>query len=174
MNFIDNIFNNSFKIILMAGLFLYFCGCVHTNYFPYHGDGIQEGKGGGKRVIQGIEVWSDGLPNKKYKIIGVIHDERSGLFSSGLIKDVVKKAKSIGADGVIEYQAYAVAANQLAAAAAGFGTNAMYFPQSYGSTMGSWLPYAGPASAGLSGAQSGQSRWWVFKYIRSQNDKKEK
>jgi len=158
----------------IAGVFLYFCGCVHTNYFPYHGDSIQEGKGGGKRIVNGIEVWSDGLPLHKYKIIGVIHDERSGFFSSGLIKDIVKKAKKIGADGVIEYQAYAVAANQLAAAAAGFGTNAMYFPQSYGSTMGSWLPYAGPASAGLSGAQSGQSRWWVFKYVHSQNEKKKK
>ncbi|WP_187146972.1 hypothetical protein [Candidatus Methylacidiphilum infernorum] len=162
--------NGLAKIILQGHLLffsflLFFCSCTHTHFYPYQGKNTQTGKGAAKRVIDGIDVWSDGLPKKKYTVIGVIHDNRSGLFSSGVLKSVVKKAKQHGADGVIEYQAYAVAVNNLAASASGFASNADQMPSTFGPTMSSWLAFTGPASAGLAGAQSGQSRWWVIKYL---------
>lgn len=151
--------------ILSLSFLLFFSSCSHTYFYPYQGKNVQIGKGSGKRVINGIDVWSDGLPKKKYTIIGVIHDNRSGLFSSGVLKSVTKKAKQHGADGIIEYQAYATAVNSLAASASGFASNADQMPSTYGPTMSSWLAFVGPASAAVAGAQSGQSRWWVIKYL---------
>ena len=140
-------------------------GCAQTHYYPYVGTNTQIGKGGGgERIIKGIEVWSDGLPTRHYTIIGVIHDHRSGIFRSSLLMDVVKKARKMGGQGVIEYQAYSTAMSSFASSASGFGSNADQLPEAYGPTASSWLAFAGPASAGLGGGQAGTSRWWVFRY----------
>lgn len=142
--------------------------CAQTHYYPYVGANTQLGKGGGgERIIDGIEVWSDGLPTHRYTIIGVIHDHRSGILHATLLKDVAKRAKKMGAQGVIEYQAYATAMSSFAASASGFGANADQLPQAYGPTASSWLAFAGPASAGLGGGMAGSSRWWVFRYLDS-------
>ncbi len=143
-------------------------GCAQTHYYPYVGANTQLGKGGGgERAIDGIEVWSDGLPTRRYTIVGVIHDHRSGILHAALLRDVVKKAKKMGAQGVIEYKAYSTAMSSFAASASGFGSNADQLPQAYGSTASSWLAFAGPASAGLGGGWAGASRWWVFRYQES-------
>ena len=151
--------------MLCSVLSLLLVGCAQTHYYPYVGANTQIGKGGGgERKIDGIEVWSDGLPTRHYTIIGVIHDHRSGIWHATLLKDVAKKAKKMGGQGIIEYQAYSTAMSSFAASASGFGSNADQLPQAYGPTASSWLAFAGPAAAGLGGGWAGTSRWWVFRY----------
>ncbi|MDD4933262.1 MAG: hypothetical protein PHO89_07345 [Methylacidiphilaceae bacterium] len=152
-------------MLLPAVAFALLGGCAQTHYYPYVGANSQVGKGGGgKRIVDGIEVWSDGLPTRHYQIIGVIHDHRNGIFRTSLVQDVAKKARRMGGQGIIEYQAYSTAMSSFAASASGFGSNADQLPQAYGPTASSWLAFAGPASAGLGGGQAGTSRWWVFRY----------
>lgn len=152
-------------ILLPASALVLLGGCAQTRYYPYVGANTQIGKGGGgERRIDGIEVWSDGLPTRRYTIIGVIHDHRSGILHATLLKDVAKKAKKMGGQGIIEYHAYTTALSSFAASASGFGSNADQLPQAYGPTASSWLAFAGPASAGLGGGWAGTSRWWVFRY----------
>ncbi|VVM05806.1 hypothetical protein [Methylacidimicrobium tartarophylax] len=148
-------------------------GCAQTHYYPYVGANTQLGKGGGgERIINGIEVWSDGLPTRRYTIIGVVHDHRSGIFHATLLKDITKQAKKMGGQGILEYKAYATAMSSFAASASGFGSNADQLPQAYGPTASSWLAFAGPASAGLGGGFAGTSRWWVFRYQDSSSKSK--
>lgn len=79
--------------------------CATTNFLPYEGQSEPlQGRGGTKQIIEGMEVWSNGEPPRKFKVIGVIEDTRpSGpLPMSSLATDVVAKARESGGDAVIK------------------------------------------------------------------------
>lgn len=88
--------------ILAASLF---AGCATTEYKAFEGKGnIVDGQGGTKVVVDGMEIWDNGEPPRKFKVIGIIEDERPG----GLIPmmqlraDMVKKARAAGGEAVIQ------------------------------------------------------------------------
>lgn len=68
---------------------------------------LREGEGGSKKMVEGVEFWSDGAPPRKFKLIGYIADRRhkSGLLGkismSSLETDVAQIAKKNGGDAVI-------------------------------------------------------------------------
>lgn len=91
----------------IAGLILLFvlASCATTDYKPFEArDNLFEGRGGTKEVVDGMEIWDNGEPPRKFTILGIIDDRRSG----GLIpmlqlkSDVVKKAREAGGDAVLE------------------------------------------------------------------------
>jgi hypothetical protein len=88
-------------IALIASLL---AGCASTEFKAYEGPSTFQGKGGTKVVVDGMDIWDNGEPPRKFKVLGIVEDERSG----GLIPmmrlrgDIVKKAKDVGADAVIQ------------------------------------------------------------------------
>lgn len=94
------------KLLAVAALAAVLVGCGTTNFKPYEpvGDGIIEGKGGAKSIVDGLEVWEHGEPPRKFKLIGLIDDERGGgpIPMSRMMSDVVKKARESGGDAVIQ------------------------------------------------------------------------
>jgi hypothetical protein len=81
---------------------------VADDFVAYEGkDTIQEGNGGEKKTVDGIDFWSNGAPPRKFKLLGYISDTRlrSGLIGkirmSGLESSVAKEAKKAGGDAVI-------------------------------------------------------------------------
>lgn len=53
-------------------------GCATTEYKAYEGKGnVIDGKGGTKVVVDGMEIWDNGEPPRKFKILG-IDDQRPG------------------------------------------------------------------------------------------------
>lgn len=77
-------------------------------FTPYEGkDAVQEGTGGSKKTVDGIDFWSNGAPPRKFQIIGFMEDTRrkSGLFGmarmASLEGSIAKIAKKEGADAVI-------------------------------------------------------------------------
>jgi hypothetical protein len=80
-----------------------FTSCSTTTFTEYRGQGIVEGKGGTVRVVNGIDFWENGEPDRKYKILGVIDDSRGeGLISrSGKDNAIAKVARERGGDAVI-------------------------------------------------------------------------
>ena len=77
-------------------------------FTPYEGkDAVQEGTGGAKKTVDGIDFWSNGAPPRKFQIIGFMEDSRrkSGLFGmvrmASLEGSIAKIAKEQGADAVI-------------------------------------------------------------------------
>jgi len=79
------------------------CGCSSTKFTEYRGPAVVQGKGGTVRVVDGIDFWENGDPNRKFKILGVIDDRRG----DGLLlrlrrdSDVAKVAHERGGDAII-------------------------------------------------------------------------
>jgi hypothetical protein len=61
------------KFAISALFALAMAGCASTNYQAYEGrtDQIIEGQGGTKEIVNGIELWDNGNPPRRYKVIGV-------------------------------------------------------------------------------------------------------
>ena len=85
--------------------------CLPTfagEFIAYEGtDAIQEGTGGAKKTVDGIDFWSDGAPPRKFKLLGYISDTRLKTGLVGMIKmknlegSIAKQAKAVGGDAVI-------------------------------------------------------------------------
>lgn len=93
-------------LLLVAG-----CASVSTEYKTFEGvqSGIIEGKGGSKIIADGMEIWENGEPPHKFKILGFIDDSReTGLLSwSSDRDDIVEKAREAGGDAVIKLNSQA-------------------------------------------------------------------
>lgn len=84
---------------------LLIAGCSSTEFKSFEGkNNFYEGRGGTKVSIEGIDFWDNGEPPRKYKILGVIDDERAGnlIHRATFKSDVAKKAKESGGDAVID------------------------------------------------------------------------
>ncbi|HXM82052.1 MAG TPA: hypothetical protein VN929_08995 [Burkholderiales bacterium] len=80
-------------------------GCANTEYKPFEAkNNMFEGRGGTKVVVDGMEIWDNGDPPRKFKILGIIDDERHGglIPMSQLRRDMVKKAREAGGDAVVQ------------------------------------------------------------------------
>ena len=92
----------AFLAVLVCSLV---AGCATTEYKTYEAkDNIFEGKGGTKAVVEGMEFWDNGQPPRKFKVLGIIDDQRPGgiIPMSQLRTDIVAKAREVGGDDVIQ------------------------------------------------------------------------
>jgi hypothetical protein len=91
------------KIISAIILASVTCGCANTRFTEFRGDGVIQGKGGAVRTVSGIEIWENGEPNRKYKIIGFAQDNRGGGPIANAVWDsaITKLVKEKGGDAVI-------------------------------------------------------------------------
>jgi hypothetical protein len=93
------------RTLLIALSLVALAGCTSTQFKQFESrDAVRIGQGGTKDILNGMDIWSNGDPPRKYKILGVIEDERnSGGFSKPMRNSaVVAKAKEIGGDALIE------------------------------------------------------------------------
>jgi hypothetical protein len=97
------------RSVLCAAIAFTATATLGQDFTAYEGKNtVREGEGGGKKVVEGVDFWSDGEPPRKYKLVGYITDRRlkSGLFGmasmAGLEKDVALLAKKNGGDAVIQ------------------------------------------------------------------------
>ena len=87
-----------FALLLLAG-------CATTEYKAFEGKGnVIDGQGGTKVVVDSMEIWDNGEPPRKFKVLGIIDDERPGglIPMSQLRSDMVKKAREAGGDAIIQ------------------------------------------------------------------------
>lgn len=148
--------------LLLLISFALLTACAKTTYIPVENGTQTVGKGALLRKVNGIDIWSDGLPPRPYKIIGVVHDRRSALRKGDLLKDVANAAKKMNGDAILAYQAYGTTAGGVTSGAAAATQNALMLGAL---ASGPAVTFAGPVAAVLSAAQGGQSRWWVAKYL---------
>ena len=79
-------------------------GCATTQHKHYEGrNAVVEGKGGTREVVDGMDIWDNGDPPRRYQIVGVIEDERAaGIIGNAMLKgDLVKKAREAGGDAIV-------------------------------------------------------------------------
>lgn len=80
-------------------------GCATTEYKAFEGKGnVIDGAGGTKIVVDGMEIWDNGEPPRKFKVLGIIADERPGglIPMAQLRGDMVKKAREASGDAIIQ------------------------------------------------------------------------
>lgn len=110
--------------------------CASTEYKTYEGrNNVVEGRGGTKVVVDGMEVWDNGEPPRKFRILGIIEDARPGgiIPMSQLRSDMVKKARESGGEAVVQlnsesqiasyYSTGSATAYGLGSSATGLGTS---------------------------------------------------
>lgn len=91
-------------LVTLAGA-LAGCGTTAAFYPHESRNNVYTGKGGSRFTVQGIDVWFNGDPPRKYAILGYIEDYSSvGVdeLHRTIPPDVLKKAVEIGANGLIE------------------------------------------------------------------------
>ena len=90
-------------LLAMALVAMLATSCSTTSFTEYRGEGVIEGKGGTIRVVEGIDFWENGEPDRKYRILGVIDDLRGeGLISRrGKDEAIAKVARKHGGEAVI-------------------------------------------------------------------------
>ncbi|MDO6387511.1 MULTISPECIES: hypothetical protein [unclassified Uliginosibacterium] len=81
-------------------------GCATTQFYPHEArENLHEGKGGSRFTVEGIDVWFNGEPPRKYAILGYIDDPRGLLADDNhrsIDSAVLAKAREIGANALIE------------------------------------------------------------------------
>jgi hypothetical protein len=111
-------------------------GCASTDFQSWEGrNSVVEGHGGTRKVVDGMDVWTHGDPPRRFKVLGIIEDERPGgmIPMAQLKHDIVQKARQNGGNAVI----FVSSASQLAgyytassASAYGYGNSATAFGSS--------------------------------------------
>jgi hypothetical protein len=86
-----------------AAAALLLSGCASTEFQPFEGPSIFEGRGGTKTVTDGIDFWENGEPPRKFKLLGIVSDQRSNalIHTLSMKRDIARKAKEQNADAVI-------------------------------------------------------------------------
>lgn len=110
-------------------------GCANTEYKPFEAkNNMFEGKGGTKVVVDGMEFWDNGDPPRKFKVLGIIDDERPGglIPMSQLRGDMVKKARESGGDAVVQLSSQSQIAGYYTS-----GSASAYAPRSSATAYGS-------------------------------------
>jgi hypothetical protein len=92
---------NTLKSLCLTGvIFLTSCS---TKYYEYSGDAVILGNGGASKKVDGIDIWVDGTPPKKFQIIGFMEDSRPGRGPAMAARNraLASKAKEHGGDAVL-------------------------------------------------------------------------
>jgi hypothetical protein len=88
---------------LFFAVTLAFGGCS-TDFQTWESrNSIVEGHGGTKKVVDGVDVWTNGDPPRRFQVLGIIDDERPGgiIPMAELKHDIAKKAREHGGNAVI-------------------------------------------------------------------------
>ena len=101
VNVIRNAMHKLFLLIVVTSVCV---GCTSTDYQAWEGrNSVIEGRGGTKKVVDGVDVWTNGDPPRKFRLLGIIDDERPGgiIPMAEMKHDIAKKAGEHGGDAVI-------------------------------------------------------------------------
>lgn len=162
------------RALALAGLVLIAAGTVTpvaragTEFLAYEGkDAIQEGRGGERKTIDGVDFWMDGTPPHRFQILGSIRDERweSGIIGiirmSNLGRDIAKRVRELGGDGVILSDSHdnikGYASSSFGSATYGYGSafgSSSSYTHAYGSHSSSFVVVKYLPDAPDAGAQA--------------------
>jgi hypothetical protein len=89
--------------VLACASVLGLSACSTTTFLHTTGSAVQRGSGGSYHIVQGIEFYEEGTPNRPYQVIGVITDSRpAGPWTLGpRARTIAKLAVQNGGQAVI-------------------------------------------------------------------------
>lgn len=92
------------RLMLAAWTAIALAGCAQTNYQVYEGrQSVVEGVGGTKEIVGGYEIWDNGNPPRRYKVIGVatIEDFDNMLGRQRMQGAIAEQIKAAGGDAAV-------------------------------------------------------------------------
>ena len=118
-----------YRFAVLSVLTLLCVSCTSTDFQSWEGrNSVVEGHGGTRKVVDGMDIWTHGDPPRRFKVLGIIEDERPGgiIPMARLKHDIVQKARANGGNAVI----FVSSASQLA----GYYTAGSASAYSYGNS----------------------------------------
>ena len=94
----------NYRILLLLAIALGCVSCSSTDFQSWEGrNSVVEGRGGTRKVVDGMDVWTHGDPPRRFQVLGIIEDNRpGGIIPMAQMKhDIVAKARQSGGDAVI-------------------------------------------------------------------------
>src|SRR5258708_17124769 len=77
------------------------CGTLFA-FRPFEGNGsLIEGKGGTKAVVDGMEIWDNGEPPRRFSILGYLEVKAQFGADLNFLSRAVKNARQYGGDPII-------------------------------------------------------------------------
>jgi len=121
----------SFRTLaLILSLETFLTGCNPDSYRTYvKAEELKmlenEPKASKPRQVAGVDLWAAGMPNRKYRILGVIHDVRRNIAwrLQSYDQDLAKSIKRAGGDGGIILMADSKVVDHLATNCSSFAPN---------------------------------------------------
>jgi len=93
-----------YRFIFLLVVSFVCASCTATDFQAWEGrNSVVEGRGGIKKVVDGMDVWTYGDPPRRFQVLGIIQDERPGgiIPMAQLKHDIVQKARAAGGNAVI-------------------------------------------------------------------------
>lgn len=150
--------------ILALGSVLAFSACS-TSFYPYQGAKPIQGQGGASKTVDGIDLWIEGTPPRKFIIVGVITDGRPGgpIPMAARNAQVAALAKKKGGDAVL------LAADERHFVGTAFSANTFTSGQATAVGIPGGISAQGSAISTTSGFAPAihrrESKYYVIKYL---------
>src|SRR5438874_11918488 len=93
-----------YRFIFLLVVSFVCASCTATDFQAWEGrNSVVEGRGGTRKVVDGMDVWTYGDPPRRFQVLGIIQDNRpGGIIPMAQMKhDIVAKARQSGGDAVI-------------------------------------------------------------------------
>ena len=94
----------TYRFALLLVVLLLCVSCTSTDFQSWEGrNSVVEGRGGTRKVVDGMDIWTHGDPPRRFKVLGIIEDERPGgiIPMARLKHDIVQKVRANGGNAVI-------------------------------------------------------------------------
>ncbi|WP_174275026.1 hypothetical protein [Sphingomonas bacterium] len=92
-------------IVVVAGALATGVAEAKTRFEPYEArNSVIEGQGGSRTTKDGIDFWTMGDPPRRYRIIGIIRDNRgTGVLHGNAVgsSGIAKKVRDVGGDAIV-------------------------------------------------------------------------
>ena len=93
-----------YRFIFLLVVSFVCASCTVTDFQAWEGrNSVVEGRGGTKKGVDGMDVWTYGDSPRRFQVLGIIQDERPGgiIPMAQLKHDIVQKARAAGGNAVI-------------------------------------------------------------------------
>jgi hypothetical protein len=155
-------------LLISLAFLLPLLGCTSTQFSEYRGPDVFEGKGGALKTVDGIDIWTLGEPNRKFKVLGfinqdMIRDDGNALalkMNNSISESrLVREAKKRGADAIVLLWT----SSKVVGATGGSSFGGNYYGNQYGNQYGG--TYNGQSSSWSSVNNKTTTRVAVVKYL---------
>src|SRR5260221_12923175 len=90
-------------VVLLCAVLMTSCGGTLFAFRPFEGNGsLIEGKGGTKTVVDGMEIWDNGEPPRRFSILGYLEVKAQFGADLNFLSRAVSNARQYGGDAIIK------------------------------------------------------------------------